>query len=101
MALNLEELIEGAGKGAESLSGLFSQAAGAASLTSLFEPVDPFNRSPLFTPVVAAMGVAGLVVAAGVALGALAAALAALAALYFLLSDVFGYELTLAVPIKV
>ncbi|RMD83096.1 MAG: hypothetical protein D6815_07500 [Candidatus Dadabacteria bacterium] len=70
-----------------------------AALSALVTPVDPFNRSPLLTPVVAALGVAGILFLSSVAAGALMAAAAALLAVYFLLTEVFGYEIDLSLPV--
>ncbi len=83
----------------EQLSSLFGSSVDEGrsyDLSTLLAPVDPFNRSPLFTPVVRTLGAVGIVCLSGVALGGLAVALAAFAALYFLLTEVFGYELALA-----
>jgi hypothetical protein len=65
---------------------------------ALITPIEPFNRSRIFSPVVAAAGVVSVVMLSGIALGAIVTAAAALAAVYYLLTQVFGYELTLAVP---
>ena len=67
-------------------------------VSALLAPVEPFNRSRIFAPVVAAAGVVSVVMLSGIALGAIVTAAAALAAVYYLLTQVFGYELTLAVP---
>ena len=67
-------------------------------LGPLITPVDPFNRSKLFTPVVTAAGIVSTVMLSGVALGALIVAMAALLALYYVLTEIFGYEFTLTVP---
>jgi len=67
-------------------------------LGALLLPVDPFNRSALLTPIVTAAGVIGMLMLSGVAIGSLATTVAALLCLYFLLTQVFGYEINLAVP---
>jgi hypothetical protein len=65
---------------------------------ALIAPIDPFNRSRVVAPVIAAAGIATLLVLSGIALGAVVTAAAALAAIYFLLTQVFGYEISLIVP---
>jgi hypothetical protein len=67
-------------------------------MRALIAPIEPFNRSRVIAPVIAAAGVAGLVVLSGIALSAIITAAAALAAMYFLLTQVFGYEISLIVP---
>ncbi len=69
-----------------------------SGFSALLAPVDPFNRSDLLTPLVTIAGIIGMLVLSGVAVGALATTLVALLALYFLLTQVFGYELSLAMP---
>jgi hypothetical protein len=63
---------------------------------ALVTPVDPFNRSRVLAPVIAAAGVVSVLLLSGVAIGAVVTAAAALLAVYYLLTQVFGYELTLA-----
>lgn len=65
---------------------------------SLVSPVDPYNRSTVLTPIVAAAGVVGVVMLSGVAIAASITAAAALLALYFLLSHVFGFDITMDLP---
>ena len=67
-------------------------------VTALIAPVDPFNRSKILSPVIAAAGVISVVMFSGIALGAIVTAAAALLAVYYLLTQIFGYELTLAMP---
>jgi hypothetical protein len=67
-------------------------------MRALVTPVEPFNRSRVLAPLVAAAGIVALLMLAGVAAGAIVTAAAALAAIYYLLTQVFGYELTLTVP---
>jgi hypothetical protein len=78
----------------------FSQAAegasAAADLSSLVTPVDPFNRSSFFTPIIAGAGVLSVVLLAGVAITTFSVTMAAMLAIFFLLTEVFGYELELA-----
>ena len=68
------------------------------SMRALVAPIEPFNRSRVIAPVIAAAGVVGLLVFSGIALSAIVTAAAALAAVYFLLTQVFGYEVSLIVP---
>lgn len=88
------DLWEEIGGGAERVFSAF-QADGDAKrkLQAMLSPVDPYNRSSVLTPLVAAAGVVGVVMLSGVALAAAAIAAAALLALYFLLSQVFGFEI--------
>jgi len=65
-------------------------------ITGLLAPVAPYNRSTLLTPVVAAVGVVGVLVLSGVAAASLAAMTTALIAIYFLLTEVFGYDIQLS-----
>ena len=85
----------------DQFQGLFdavSEERGEGGLSELVRPVDPFNRSALLTPIVTAAGVVGIFMLAGVAVGAIATTLAALLALYYLLTQVFGYEVSFAAP---
>ncbi len=99
MASDFEEMMRELRRG---LDGVFEKVGGAeqemprGGLSSFFSPVDPYNRWPVFAPLLAAVGVAALVALSGVAVVAFAAMMAALAAMWFLLSEVFGYELALA-----
>ncbi len=65
-------------------------------LSTLLAPVDPYNRSPLLASLVTAVGAVSLLVLSGLAVGTFAVTLASLLAIYFLLTEVFGYELSLA-----
>ena len=71
---------------------------GDTGMRALIAPVEPFNRSRVLAPFVAAAGIVVVLTLAGVAAGAVVIAAAALAAIYYLLTQVFGYELTLTVP---
>ncbi len=82
----------------ESLVDAFRRESHDAGISALITPIDPFNRSTLLTPVVAALGVTGVLMLSSVAAGALMAAAAALLAVYFLLTEVFGYEIDLDIP---
>ncbi len=76
----------------------FQRESRDAGMSALITPVDPFNRASFLTPLVAAVGVAGVLFLSSVAAGALIAAAVALLAVYFLLTEVFGYEIELAMP---
>lgn len=69
------------------------QETNERGLMPLFEPVAPFNRSPLLLPLVVAGSLVSLVFLSGIAIGAFAALFTALLALYLLLSEVFGVSL--------
>jgi len=80
-------------------SGLGSSLGGAnpsTNLSTLLSPVYPYNRSSILTPIVAAVGVATMVVLSAAAIGGLTVTVAAMMALFYLLTEVFGYELELA-----
>lgn len=85
----------------DSVDGIFHKVHGAeeremprAGLSTLFAPVHPYNRWSMLSPIVAAGGVAALFGLCGVAVVAFAAMMLALWAMWFLLSEVFGYELS-------
>jgi hypothetical protein len=85
----------------EQMRGLFDaldKEARDGGLASLVTPVDPFNRSSVLTPIVAAAGVVSVVMLSGVAVGAMVTTVAALMAVYYLLTAVFGYEVRFAPP---
>ena len=67
-------------------------------MRALVAPIEPFNRSRIVAPIVAAAGVVGLLMQSAVALASVVTAAAALAAIYYLLTQVFGYEISLNVP---
>ena len=94
------DFLESLGEQAEGIFDSFTRDGSEAGLSSLIAPVDPFNRSALLTPLVTVVGVATALLLSGVAVGAMVALLAALLALYFLLTEVFGYEVSVAAPIK-
>ena len=76
----------------DQMEGLFSQFDGGEGLSNtlaLFEPVGDYAEALGFKPLVAAAGLSGVVLAA------LVTAMIALAAVYFLLTEVFGFELSL------
>ena len=80
---------------ADDLYRAFTDREAMHAIQGLASPVDPFNRSTLLTPMVSVVGVVGVVMLSGVALASAVVAAAALTALYFLLSRVFGFEVTL------
>lgn len=100
MAWNFNELfqdIEGRMTGIyEGFTAAAGGAKSAAELSSFVTPVDPFNRSSFFTPIIAGAGVLGVVLLAGVAITTFSVTMAAMLAIFFLLTEVFGYELELA-----
>jgi hypothetical protein len=69
-----------------------------SGMRALIAPIEPFNRSRVMAPAIAAAGVTAVLVLSGIALGAVVTAAAALAAIYFLLTQVFGYEISLVMP---
>jgi len=76
----------------------FAKHARDRGLRAFVEPVDPYNRSRFLSPAVAAAGVVGVVLLGGVVVAASVIAAAALFAVIFLLSEIFGYDLSLVVP---
>ncbi|MFT4569938.1 MAG: hypothetical protein ACI8TX_000622 [Hyphomicrobiaceae bacterium] len=95
MAWTFEEFYKSSEERFGSLfQGLRARAEGGP-LSTLVQPVDPYNRSSILTPIVSAAALCGLVVCATVAVGAFSITLAALMAVYFLLTEIFGYELEL------
>lgn len=70
----------------------------ASEMTTLFEPVAPYNASQLLTPLVSLAAGVSVLVLAGVSVAALAALLASLLAVAFILAEVFGYDVSLAKP---
>jgi hypothetical protein len=80
-------------------SASFSDLSDTASeMTTLFEPVAPYNASQLLTPLVSLAAGVSVLVLAGVSVAALAALLASLLAVAFILAEVFGYDVSLANP---
>ena len=69
-----------------------------SGVRALVAPVEPFNRSRLLAPVVAAAAIVGVLMLSGIAVGAVVTAAAAFAAIYYLLTQVFGYEISLTMP---
>jgi hypothetical protein len=74
------------------------QEGAQSGFRDLVSPVDPFNRVDILTPLITIAGVIGMLVLSGVAISAFATTLFALFVLYLLLTEVFGYELSFAIP---
>lgn len=70
-------------------------ASGEPDFSTLFSPVDPYNRWPLLVPFVSVVGAAAVVLLTGVAAASLVVMSFALLVVVFLLSEVFGYEIVL------
>jgi len=86
------------GRQAQDWYSAFAKHARSRGIRSLVEPVDPYNRSRVLGPAIAAAGVVAVVVLGGVVVAASVIATAALLAVIFLLTEVFGYDLSLVVP---
>ena len=95
MAWNFDDLYEGLGDPFRTMFDSLRSLDSGTALSTLLSPVDPYNSSALLTPVVAACAAAGVVVLTGVAVSGFAVAFLALLAVLFLLSEVFGYELSI------
>ncbi|HYB98005.1 MAG TPA: hypothetical protein VEC57_02615 [Candidatus Limnocylindrales bacterium] len=101
--MSFEEFLRNARNGAfDAFGATFSWAGGAtddtgrpASLSTLLRPVEPYNRWSFLAPIIGAAGAAAMIALCGVAIAAFAVMMAALALIWFLLSEVFGYELAL------
>lgn len=65
--------------------------------STLFSPVDPYNRWPVLVPFVSVVGAAAVVLLTGVAAASLVVMSFALLVVVFLLSEVFGYEMAMPV----
>ena len=63
--------------------------------STLFSPVDPYNRWPILVPFVSVAGAVAIVLLTGVAAASLVVMSFALMAVVFLLTEVFGYELAI------
>ena len=98
MAWSFADILESLGEQAEGIFDAFTREGRESGISSLVTPIDPFNRSAVLTPLISVAGVISVLLLAGVAVGAMAALLTALMALYFLLTEVFGYDISLAVP---
>lgn len=98
MGWNFNDVWSSFGEQMQGVFDAFGEETRDGGLASLVSPVDPFNRSAVLTPIVAAAGVVGVVMLSGLAVGAMVTTLAALMAVYYLLTAVFGYEISFAVP---
>jgi len=65
--------------------------------STLFSPVEPYNRWPILVPFISVVGAAAVVLLSGVAVASLVVASCAVFVVVFLLSEVFGYELAMPV----
>ena len=63
--------------------------------STLFSPVDPYNRWPVLVPFVSVLGAAAVVLLTGVAAASLVVMSFSLLLVVFLLSEVFGYEIAM------
>lgn len=85
------------------LGAAFQQRAGQGraddgpDFSTMFSPVDPYNRWPVLTPFVSVIGAAAVVLLTGVAAASLVVMSFALLVVVFLLSEVFGYEMAMPV----
>lgn len=82
----------GRSNGAYNQSGAFEQGP---DFSTLFAPVDPYNRWPMLVPFVSVVGAAVVVMLTGVAAASLVFMSFALLLVVFLLSEVFGYEMAI------
>ena len=98
MAWDFSDMWSHMGEQVEGIFSSFGEETREGGFASLVSPVDPFNRSAVLTPIVAAAGVVGVVMLSGVAVGAMVTTVAALMAVYYLLTAVFGYDISFAPP---
>lgn len=70
---------------------------GGPDFSTLFAPVDPYNRWPVLVPFVSVIGAAAVFLLTGVAAASLVVMSFALLVVVFLLSEVFGYDLVMPV----
>jgi len=98
MDWNWREAFERVERQADDFYRAFAEGVRDHGLRSLASPIDPFNRSAVLTPIVAAAGIVGIVLLSGVVIASAVTAASALLALYFLLSRVFGFDIVLDVP---
>lgn len=77
----------------------FADAVGpdGPDFSTLFSPVDPYNRWPFLVPFVSVAGAAAVVLLSGVAVASMVVAACAVFVVVFLLSEVFGYEMAMPV----
>ena len=93
---NFSDLLSAVSEQFDTLTSAIWEESNENGFLALVTPVDPFNRSDLLTPIVSAAGIITMIMLSGVAVGAMATLLAALMALYYVLTEVFGYELAVA-----
>ncbi|MFQ5477035.1 MAG: hypothetical protein ACE5E4_00275 [Candidatus Binatia bacterium] len=98
MDFDFGAMLGGMGQQFEGLFNAFVEEGEDSGFSSLLAPVAPFNSSGVLTPLVSVAGCISIIMLSGVAVGALATLLASLLAVYFLLTEVFGYNIALAVP---
>jgi hypothetical protein len=96
MNMDWDEILESARDQMRGWYDAFSDESQTGGIVSMLKPVDPYNRSAILTPIVAAAGALGLIVFAGAAVAAMAVAVAAMVAVCYLLTEVFGYDVSLA-----
>jgi hypothetical protein len=85
----------------EQIKNLFesiSEETREGGFTGLIAPVDPFNRSDLLAPLIGVAGMISVLLLSGLVVGALAVALCGFLAVCFVLAEVFGYEMSVAMP---
>ena len=83
------------GLGAWSSRGERGSTDAGPSFSTLFSPVDPYNRWPVLVPFVSVLGAAAVALLTGVAAASLVVMSFALLVVVFLLSEVFGYEIVI------
>ena len=70
MGWNFDDMWSSVGEQVQGLFDAFDEETREGGLASLMSPIDPFNRSVVLTPIVAAAGVVGVVMLSGGAGGA-------------------------------
>jgi hypothetical protein len=98
MAWGFQELFEQMGDQFKNLFEQISEETRDGGLAALITPVDPFNRSDWLTPLIGAAAMISVLLLSGLVVGSLAVALSGFLALCFVLAEVFGYEMTFAMP---
>ncbi|MFN2426314.1 MAG: hypothetical protein ABR587_07690 [Candidatus Binatia bacterium] len=90
---NFEETLRGLG--AWSSGSQHGPGGTGPDFSTLFAPVDPYNRWPILVPFVSVLGAAAVFLLTGVAAASLVVMSFALLVVVFLLSEVFGYEIAM------
>jgi len=98
MAWNFQELFGQIGDQFKNLFETINAETREGGFAALITPVDPFNRSDWLTPLIGAAGMISVLLLSGLVVGSLAVALAGFLALCFVLAEVFGYEMSVAMP---